>query len=256
VLLGVGWQARQPSHDRDWVSDASRLPRAIMRGDTVRIENVRDFVHHADSSVDERWETRTYDVSLLETVWFGLAPFSRDWRGPAHAFLSFGFAGDRYVSISVEARKEIGESYSMLRGLLKGFELMYVVADERDILGVRALRGDVIELYPIRTTPDKMRALFVEMLERANRIEREPEFYGTLRNNCTTNIIGHVNSLAARPIRWGWRVLLPGYSDAIAFERGLIEGPSLEEARERHRVDERARVFLDDPDFSRRIREK
>jgi hypothetical protein len=256
VLLGVGWQARQPSHDRDWVSDASRLPRAIMRGDTVRIENVRDFVHHADSSVDERWETRTYDVSLLETVWFGLAPFSRDWRGPAHAFLSFGFADSQHVAISVEARREVGETYSILKGMLKRFEITYVVGDERDLIGVRTERQlDEVYVYPIRARPDAVRRLFTSMLERANELAAQPEFYGSMRSNCTTAILSHVNGIGDMHIPYGWRVLVPGYSDELALELGLIDTElPLDAARSRFRVNDRARDNIDGDDFSTRIR--
>ena len=65
----------------------------------------------------------------------------RDRRGPAHAFVSFGFDDGGYVAISVEARREAGETYSPARGLMKQFEIMYVVGDERDLIGLRVARG-------------------------------------------------------------------------------------------------------------------
>ena len=119
------------------------------------------------SDFDVRWERRSYDLRDLETVWFIVEPFSKV-RGPAHTFLCFGFGDSTFVSISVELRKEVGESFHPLPGLLRQYELQYVVGDERDLIGLRANhRHDSVFVYPVRTTPEKKRELFVAMLERA-----------------------------------------------------------------------------------------
>ena len=34
------------------------------------------------------------------------------------------------------------------------------------------------------------------MLNRANKLATDPEFYNTLVNTCTTSIVGHVNEIA------------------------------------------------------------
>jgi hypothetical protein len=203
------------------------------------------------------WEDRTYDLNGIESAWFVLAPFSRESRGPAHTFLSFGFADSQYVAISIEARREAGEDYSLLRGMLKRFEIMYVIGDERDLIGLRAnIRGDDVYVYPIRASRDKIRALFVEMLERANALYERAEFYNTLTNNCTTNILAHANRITPNRIPYGKEVLLPGYADALAQRLGLIDTElTLAEARARFLVNERARTFANDPLFSVKIRE-
>ena len=130
------------------------------------------------------------------------------------------------------------------------------MGDERDLIGVRAVhRRNLVRLYPIRAEPAAIRSLFVSMLERANQLEAQPEFYNTLTNNCMTNILRHVNTLVDPPIRYGPRILLPGYSDAIAMRRGLIDTDlTLEEARERYMITDEALRYADRSDFSRRIR--
>lgn len=201
------------------------------------------------------YEVRSYDLNRLQTVWFILAPFEPDNRGPAHSFLSFGFVDSQYVAMSVEARKEADESYSIVKGLFKQYEIMYVVGDERDLVRLRVARGDDVYLYPIRTTPAKVRALFVRMLEHANALGREPAFYNTITNNCTTNILEHANTVASKKIPYGREVLLPGYADVLAKELGLIDTElSLEQARRRFRINGRARTAFYDSAFSRRIR--
>ena len=257
ALVGlVAWSRVRPSNARNWIPEQAVMPRATFEGSRVRIEGFRDWDWHAPSEPVARFETREYDLDRIESVWYVVAPFDREWRGPAHSFLSFGFADSQYVSISVEARREVGETYSIAGGLLKRFEILYVVGDERDLIGQRVFRNDdEVLVYPVRATHDAIRALFVEMLERANQLADQPEFYGTLRNNCTTNILRHVNRLAPEPIPFGPRVLLPGWSDGLALERGLLDTElPLAAARERFRVNDRVRRFIERPDFSAAIR--
>lgn len=246
----------RPSNDRVWAAEQSRLAEARFEDDLVTIRNVRDFRWPAEGPPEERWTERTYDLSRIETVWFVLTPFAAEWRGPAHAFLSFGFADSQYVAVSVEARREEGETYSISKGLLKRFEIVYIVGDEQDLIGSRALRQhDEVYVYPIRATPDGVRRLFVDMLRSANELIEQPEFYGSIRNNCTTRILRHVNAIIEQPIHWEWRILLPGYSDELAMSRGLIDTTlPLDSARTRYRVNERVREYLGRRDFGTRIR--
>ena len=256
-LSVVAWTRVRPSNHRDWIVGQDSLPQAIFARDSVRIRNLRNFDY--DSSGEPnivRYEDRAYDLAKLQTVWFILAPFEPDNRGPAHSFLSFGFADSQYVAISVEARREKAETYSIVKGLLKRYELLYVVGDERDLVRLRVARGDDVYLYPIRTTPARARALFVRMLEQANALRAEPQFYNTLTNNCTTNILEHANSIAAVKIPYGREVLLPGYADELASELGLLDtNLPIAEARRRFHINGRALRAFSDPAFSTLIRQ-
>lgn len=255
LVATIGWTSLEPSNSREWPESQRRMPAARIHGKQITIENVRNFRWGPGSHVEPAWESRTYDLDALSSVWYVLTPFSRDRRGPAHAFISFGFADGRHVAISVEARREAGEEYSILGGLLKRFEIMYVIGDERDLIQLRVLHGDDVYVYPMRATRPQMQKLFIGMLERANDLRGEPEFYGSLRNNCTTNLLSHVNAIAPEPIPYDRRILLPGYSDEVAHERGLIDTDlPLEAARARFLINERAERARADDDFSRIIR--
>jgi hypothetical protein len=255
LVATIGWTAIEPSNGRQWRPEQQRMPRAVLEGGHATIHNVRDFRWGPGAHVRPGWDTRTYDLDAISSVWYVLTPFSRDRRGPAHAFVSFGFDDGRHVAISVEARREEGEEYSLAGGMLKRYEIMYVVGDERDLIHLRVLRGDDVYVYPIRATREQVRALFTDMLERVNELYTQPEFYGTLRNNCTTNLLAHVNTIAASPIRYGRRILLPGYSDEIAHERGLIDTDlPLADARERFLINDRAPRGGTHADYSLLIR--
>ena len=257
LAVGVVIVVRQaPSNDRLWIEEQARLPTASFAGNTVTVTDVRNWRHGEDEPLSRAYDTRTYDLDRIESVWLVLSPFGRWWRGPAHAFLSFGFEDGSFVGISVEARKEEGESYSLLKGLARRFEIAYIVADERDLIPLRAnVWGDDVYLYPVTASRERVRALFVDMLERATALAREPAFYNTLTNNCTSVILQHVNHVAGRRVATGWDVLLPGYIDGLAAGLGLIDGDvARADVRERYRINERSLQYADAPDYSLRIR--
>jgi hypothetical protein len=132
-----------------------------------------------------------------------------------------------------------------------------VIATERDLVGLRALRGDTLHLYPSRASPAQARTLFRAMLVRANEVRENPEFYHTFTNNCATNLRAHINEVAEDPLPWGWGVLFPGFLDRMVLDHGLLDTTlALPELRVRHRVDLRAAEALaqDGEDFSAFIR--
>lgn len=257
VYFGLSVALRSPSNDRLWSPDHARLPQISIGEDIVDIQGMRDFRHGPGDVAQVRYTDGSYPLAEVQRVWFVLAPFASRYRGLAHSFLSFEFADGRFVAVSVEARREAREKYSLLGGLFRAFEITYVVGTEEDLLGARAVRGDTLFLYPSVATPEQAKAIFVDMMERARRTQESPEFYQTLFNNCTTNLRDHINRATPAQLPWGWGILLPGFSDALALREGLLDTSlDLEQARARFRVDTQVRRVLAEggEDFGRRIR--
>ena len=237
--------ARSPSNERNWALDQAREPDIAVTGEQVRIGGVRDFRYPAGRPPEVHYREETVEWADVQRMWFALAPFATRFRGLAHAFVSFELAGDRFLVISIEARREAGEGYSMLDGLLGGFELTYVIGTEEDVIGLRAIRGDTLYLYPSAATPEQSQAILKDMLQRARETQARPEFYNTVINNCNTNLRDHVNRVTNAAIPWGWGILLPGYSDGLVLGEGLLDTDlPLDAARLRFRVDDRAREAL------------
>lgn len=258
ALVWLGLLFQHPSGDRHWIPEYTRLPRAVFAGDQVTITDVRDFRAQADGTLRPGYLDRTYDLSRLQSLWYVLAVFHEDdWRGPAHSMFSFGFDDGSYLVISVEARKEVGENYSVWRGMLKQYEMIYVVGTEEDLVRTRAVfRGDNVYLYPVEVGPENIRRLLTGMLEGANRLAAHPEFYNTVTNNCTTRLRDHANQVKPGLIPQSWKVQLPGFSDELARDLGLIDNSlPLEQERLKFHINARARQAADDPDFSRKIRQ-
>lgn len=253
VLLGW-WSTVRPSNDRVWAPDVARIPSAEIDGDLVTIRNVRDFRYASETEFEERWEDRRYDLSKLRT----LDVFFSYWGSPniAHTILSWGFSDGQYLAVSIETRKEVGEVYSPIAGFFRRYEMAYVAADERDVVGLRTNhRGEDVYLYRLRPRlPTMSRSLLESYLAGMNELAAQPAWYNALTTNCTTTIRLHVLHAGGQP-PLDWQLLLNGHLPALLYERGVLDG-SLPFAalRERSRIGDRALAAGDAPDFPARIR--
>ena len=245
----------KPSNQRDWAPEQAMLARADFQGRRVTVHNIRDCRWRTLDDFTQAYYDRTFDLDKLRRVDFVVAPFN-EMPSIGHTMLSFVFEGDDCLAVSVEIRRERGEAFSPVKGFFRQYELMYVVASERDVIG-RRVDCDLCDVYLYRSTatPEQARKLFVDVMRRVNKLDAEPEFYDTLTNNCTTNIRSHINHLKPDRVPYDYRVLLPGYSDKLAYDLGLIDTTlSFEQTKERARVNYEAYLHRDDPAFSRAIR--
>lgn len=244
-----------PSNHRDWVPEQALLARADIDGNRLTVHNVRNCRWRRENDPVVEHYDKTFDLDKLRSVDFIVVPFNEAPR-LGHTMISFGFDDGEYLAVSVEVRRERGESFSPVGGFFRQFELMYVVADERDLIEKRVV-CDLCDVHMYRSTAgrEQARRLLLDMMQRVNKLHDGPEFYNTLTNNCTTNIRNHINNLKPDSVPYDYRVLLPGYSDRLAYDLGLIERHgSYEQTRLRARVNYQAYLHRDDPGFSRAIR--
>src|SRR5688572_21957272 len=221
-VLALAWFfTRAPSNERAWAADVAELAWAEIQRDNVTVHNVRNFDYRSESDYTPRWEQRAYDLGKLATVDYILVYWGSE--AIAHSIVSFGFADGQYLSVSIETRKERWESYSAVQGFFRQYELVYVFADERDVLRLRTNhRGEDVYLYRTRITPERGRLILRSYLARANSLRREPEFYNALTTNCATSILPHARAGGA-PGRFSRDVLLNGYSAHQAYRHGLLD---------------------------------
>lgn len=248
-----------PSNLRDWEPDQAVLPYAEFRGGQVVVHNVRNCRYLGPNDYVLAHEDRTYNLADLRHVDFLVAPFT-GMPQVAHTMLSFEFdppgRPPEYLACSIEIRKERGETYAAWKGSARQYELMYVLADERDVIEVRTNhRGEDVYLYRTNATPAQAQLLLIDVLMRANELASRPEFYDTLTNNCTTNLVRHVNRIHAERLALDYRLLLNGYSDRLAFDKGLLVAHgTFEETRAAAHVTPRAVAAAGGPKFSELIR--
>ncbi len=244
VAAALWWRSITPSNDRDWAPDVARMttgslslathsgkratietsstaPLASDDTELVTLHNVRNFTWRSETDIDERWETRHYDLAQLSSVDLIVSY----WTIPAiaHTLVSFGFDDGRHVVFSVEIRKEKGEEFSEIGGFLKRFELSVVAADERDIIGVRSkVRDEKVFLFRTQLNAADRRALFLAYIDEANTLAATPRFYHTLTANCTTIVFGMMQRIIG-DLPWDYRLLASGYLPNYVYDLGGLD---------------------------------
>ena len=257
LFLGVAawWIAIAPSHNRNWRPEVAVMPRAFIDGDRVRFTGVRNFDYRTRNDFKVRYEEREVELSHLVALDFYLSYFM---EGPVgHTFVSFVFDNVPPLSISIETRPEVGEGFAPVASMFKQFELIYVVGEERDLVGVRANhRNEPIYLYRLNTSPEDARRLLLVYLQRINELAERPEFYHLLTNSCTINIVRYANA-AGRQGRIDFRHILNGFADAYLYRSGRIDTTlPFDELRRRSLINEAVHAAdgAPEPAFSDRIR--
>lgn len=254
-VLVVWWSMIEPSNDREWQPEVALLPYATFDGNLITVHNIRNFDYRTETDFIPAYYDRTYDLTKLDSADLVAAY----WMGPmiAHIFLTFGF-GDDHLAISIEARKEVSEGYSSIKGFFKQYELIYIVADERDLIRVRTnYRKDPPEdvyLYPLAGSPENARRVFLGYMHTINELRERAKFYNTLTANCT-NVIWMHTRLNPGHVPFSWKILLSGYTPAYLYEQGKLGTDlSFEELQRRSHINEVALQADHAPDFSRQIR--
>ncbi|MGE0053412.1 MAG: DUF4105 domain-containing protein [Hyphomicrobium sp.] len=247
------WIFIPPSHDRPWRPEVAVMPRASIDGDNVHLTSVRDFDYSSRNDFTVRYIDRDVKLSHLKGLDFYVSYWREGWV--AHTFVSFIFDDAEPVSISIETRPEVGESFDPLASLFKQFELIYVVGEERDLVGLRAShRGEHVYLYHLNASPEDAQRLFMVYLKRINELADHPEFYHLLTNSCTINIIRYANA-AGRRGRFDIRHLLNGLIDSYLYHSGRVDTSlSFDDLRRRSLINSAAQAAAGAPDFSERIR--
>ncbi len=224
VLVLIWWLLIKPSNDRPWQPDVAQTAWADIDGDPPH------------------WETRTVRLSQITGMDLAINYWGSPWI--AHPILSFQFADAPPLCFSIETRKEIGESYSTIGGIYRQFELIYIVADERDVLSVRTnyRRGEDVYLYRTMASPAQARERFLEYVNALNGLRIRPRWYNAITTNCTTSIRTQRPTNERMP--WDWRILLNGKGDELLYERHLIAtgGLPFAELKQRSRINQLARL--------------
>ncbi len=257
VFAGIvaWWLSIPASNERQWQRDVAVLPYATVKGEQATIHNIRNLNYRTETDFDVRYYDKTFDLNRLDSADL-IAVY---WMGDAiaHVMVSFGFKEKDFVTFSIETRKEVGESYSTLKGFFKQYELIFIVGDERDLIRVRSdYRKPPEDVYLYRTdmTPENARKFFMEYIRQINSMKKNAEWYNTLTTNCTTDVVRLIRGFGGRA-RYNWKVLLSGYAPQYAYEQGSLDTRiPFEELRKLSYINPKAVALGDDPEFSRKIR--
>jgi hypothetical protein len=246
------WLWIPASNTRTWQPDVAVLPSAQIDGNTIAIRNIRNCDYRTPADYTVAYYDKTFDLEKLE----GADLFICFW-GPkliAHTIMSFSFEDGQHLCISIETRKEFGEDYSAIKGFFKQFELIYIVADERDLIRLRTnFRQEDVYLYRLTADKKLVREVLLDYLKSIDQLNRQPEWYNALTQNCTTAIRGHTAPYAHG--KMNWKFIVNGHLDTLLYERKAIDtSMPFETIKSLSRINDRALSPGDSNDFSNRIR--
>jgi Domain of unknown function (DUF4105) len=221
ALFLVWWFRQQPSNNRDWDPVVAVLSRAVHAEDAVTIENVRNFEYRSLHDFTPNYETRTVRLPNLVAVDIIFFKWFAGWM--SHPVMVFDFGVDGRLCISIEVRFLKGQGYSLLRSLYRQQELIFLVADERDVILRRTKhsKGQDALLYRLNSDPDELRAVFLDYVSSINSLYESPRWYHGFCTNCTTSFY-KLPSRRGRARR-DWRVVLNGLLDQALYEDGRLD---------------------------------
>ena len=260
LVLFLAWQGfKQPALQGDWQTQLAVPSTAEFIGNQVIVHNVRNFRYGPkEADMQPAYYDKSYDLTQIKQVWYVAEPFNEN-KFAAHTFLSFEFNNGDFLAITIEARKTKSQTYSVWKGMLRTYPLIYLAADERDVVLLRAnLRKDNVYIYPVKfSRAENSKLLLVSMLKKMNDLLVHPNWYNTFWANCTSSIVNHINQLSpGRISMFSWQLWLTASADKLALKNGLLDtNLSLEEARAKYFITEKSLQAGDVLNYSTLIRQ-
>ncbi|KDE19623.1 hypothetical protein AZ09_11655 [Acetobacter aceti 1023] len=219
TLFVIWYLTDPPRNNRDWAEEYALPADAVLTGRTVHIQHIRNFKYKTETDYTPHYYDATYNLDDLSSV----DMITSYWAGEsiAHVFLTFGFKDGQHIAISIETRRQKRFPYSVIAGFFHHYEMFYVTADEKDLIGVRTdIRKERVYLYRLFISPQTRERLFKSYLSEIHFLHTHPRWYNTLTDNCTTEILSRAG--AQLQYRLDWRVLLSGYTASLAYDLGLL----------------------------------
>ena len=230
IIVAALVSVREPSLDRTWDEDVAMLAGVELLPDgAVRLSDVRDWRYTRDSVVSKRYFDARYDPSDVTGLWLyeqelGLGGLV------AHTFLVFEFGAssipesERWLGLSVETRREAGEKYSIVRGMLREFEVTHVWATERDLVTRRVEHLDYpLTRYRVDVPAEYLARIFLQFLRETAALATTPRWYHTVRSNCTSSLIEYVNQAEPGAIPRHHSSVLTGLADDHLKRLGYLD---------------------------------
>jgi hypothetical protein len=263
LLLLVGfcivllwWLSLKPSNEGDWEADAARTAWIETNGDQVTIHNLRNCDYKTEKDYTNCWSDRTVYLSQLRYIDFFFTTWGPKYIG--HPIISFQFGDNDHIAFSIEARYKVGQGYSAILGFFRQYELIFITADERDVIRLRTNYRKHEEVFMYRTTvsPRRAREIFFIYADYLNQLRDHPEWYNALTRNCTTTLDTKIAADLKNPQPWNYQLLLNGTLDMLLYERGRLVtgGLPFPELKEREHINAAGQAADSSPDWSALIR--
>lgn len=238
IIFFIKIETLQPSNNKIWEENSKVLPHFTIATSTITIDNLRDWRYKSGEVISKKYYSDTFELDKIQKMYLVINPFSQ-FSGIAHSFLVFEFDEGKTVSVSVESRREEGETYSVVNGLLNKYELWYAYGSVGDLLGARIFYSDEdLRAFPLEVDKGLVKGVFVDLAKTAQDLETHPKFYNTITSNCTNVLAESANRVKKGSVPWNIARVLTGYADNHLYKLGYIKnGESFNKVYEKARID-------------------
>jgi hypothetical protein len=250
------WLTLKPSNEGNWQADSARTAWVEIDGDRVTIHNLRNCDYRTETDYSNCWSDRTLYLSQIQAADL----FLTNWgiRFASHPIVSFQFGNNQHVAFSIEARYKVGQDYSTVLGCFRQYGLIFVAADERDVIRLRTnyRKDEEVYLYRIQVQPEVARSMFLTYVTYLNKLRDHPEWYNEVTRNCTTTLQKPLAADVNDPQPWNYQFLLNGTLDELLYDRGRLVtgGLPFPELKQREHINTAARAADGSADFSAVVR--
>ena len=198
-LVLAWWLSLKPTNIGAWQADVDRPAWVEIDGDRMVIHNLRNCDYRTETDYSNCWSDRTVNLSDLRGADLFFTTWGVPWIG--HPIVSFDFGDNQHVAFSIEARYKGDQAYSAILGFFRQYELIFVAADERDVIRLRTNFRKDEEVFLYRTTVDSesTRAIFLTYVRYLNQLKDHPEWYNALTRNCTTTLDKPISKEVGQP---------------------------------------------------------
>ncbi|OGR45011.1 MAG: hypothetical protein A2X35_06345 [Elusimicrobia bacterium GWA2_61_42] len=180
------------------------------KGAELVMGNVRTAQAEVPPADAYDWTTMTIKPGLIKNVYLIKKPFKPEVVA-AHSFFVFTFEKGGLtdaqgkepmaLALSIEGRTRVGQSFSPLTGLRNSFGIIWALStwEEYAARTIYHEKGHLVP-YPVLLSHEEKAALLRESMQQAA-VDREGEFYNTITNNCTNNLLILLNRVLPKERR-------------------------------------------------------
>ena len=226
LVLLIVVALREPSLSRTWDEDVSILAGVeITNDERVTLTKIRDWKYAIESISSKAYFDASFDPKDIVAMW--MYEQELDATGLiAHTFIVFEFDESyergRYLGISVETRRELGELYSIIGGALRAFEITHIWATEEDLVTRRVQYLDYpLTRYRLNIPAAYRSRIFLKFAQETQGLASVPRWYNTASNNCTSSLIQYVNESEPGAIPFHYSYALTGKVDEYLERLGF-----------------------------------
>jgi hypothetical protein len=219
AVLGTLRATTHPSLSRAWEPNQAILATIAINGDDISMRNIRNTEYRSATDYTPTYYDRAFKVSELQRAC--LVKETLDGIGNAHLMITFQFPGPEWVVFSPEPRLERGETFSALPGLFRRYEMAIMVTSEIDAIYLRTkVLAHPVTMYDLRLDDEGLRTLFTSMVARESELARVPEFYHTIFNSVSGNLMKPLRAVATKHLPGP--LFFPSNADRLAYDLRLL----------------------------------